>query len=144
MSALSLADSSARFCRRWCTVGRGNKVIKTGSWIKRPRSFLKNKRDGWSKGYHVFSVEWTLKRSVFRIDGKLTWRTCKGVCGQPQYPTLRLLASDYELSLTRDKQFPQRMPRPDARAGGSLTGPAHQPVGGGGGVGAPAGGASLA
>ncbi|MCW2738003.1 glycoside hydrolase family 16 protein [Nocardioides sp.] len=86
-----------------------HKVIKTGSWLKRPRSFLQNKRDGWSKNYHVFSVEWTPKTYVFRIDGRETWRTRKGVSGQPQYPILSLLASDYELSLMKDKQLPQHM-----------------------------------
>ncbi|POA75184.1 hypothetical protein C1882_28980, partial [Pseudomonas sp. FW305-E2] len=40
---------------------RQGKVIKTGSWLKQPRSYLANKRDGWSKNYHVFSVEWTPK-----------------------------------------------------------------------------------
>ena len=38
---------------------KNNKAVKTGSWIKSPTSFLKNKKDGWSKNYHVFSVEWT-------------------------------------------------------------------------------------
>ncbi len=85
------------------------KTIKTGSWLKQPRSYLKNKRDGWSKSYHVFSVEWTPKMYIFRIDGQETWRTRKGVSGQPQYPILSLLASDYELSLMKDKQLPQHM-----------------------------------
>jgi beta-glucanase (GH16 family) len=88
---------------------RRGHVVKTGSWIKKPRSFLKNKRDGWSKNYHVFSVEWTPRSYVFRIDGKETWRTSKGVSGQPQYPILSLLASDYELSEMKDKQLPQSM-----------------------------------
>ncbi len=88
---------------------RQNKVVKTGSWLKKPRSFLRNKRDGWSKNYHVFSVEWTPKMYIFRIDGKETWRTRAGVSGQPQYPILSLLASDYELSLMKDKQLPQHM-----------------------------------
>ncbi len=88
---------------------RHNKVVKTGSWLKKPRSFLKNKRDGWSKNYHVFSVEWTPKMYIFRIDGKETWRTRAGVSGQPQYPILSLLASDYELTQMKDKQLPQHM-----------------------------------
>ena len=88
---------------------RRNHVVKTGSWLKRPRSFLAGRRDGWSKNYHVFSVEWTPKRYIFRIDGKETWRTRKGVSGQPQYPILSLLASDYELSYMKDKQLPQHM-----------------------------------
>ncbi len=86
-----------------------NTVIKTGSWIRQPRSFLKNRRDGWSKNYHVFSVEWTPKVYIFRIDGKETWRTRKGVSGQPQYPILSLLASDYELTQMKDRQLPQHM-----------------------------------
>ncbi len=88
---------------------KNNRLIKTGSWLKQPRSFLKNKRDGWSKNYHVFSVEWTPKMYIFRIDGQETWRTRKGVSGQPQYPILSLLASDYELSLMKDRQLPQHM-----------------------------------
>ncbi|NPC43348.1 family 16 glycosylhydrolase [Nocardioides sp. zg-1230] len=88
---------------------KNNELIKTGSWIKQPRSFLKNKRDGWSRNYHVFSVEWTPRMYIFRIDGRETWRTRKGVSGQPQYPILSLLASDYELSHMKDKQLPQHM-----------------------------------
>ena len=38
---------------------KGQRLIKTGSWIKNSTSFLQNKRDGWSKNYHVFSVQWT-------------------------------------------------------------------------------------
>ena len=85
------------------------KLIKTGSWLKQPRSFLENKRDGWSKNYHVFSVEWTPKMYIFRIDGQETWRTRKGVSGQPQYPILSLLSSDYELSYMKDRQLPQHL-----------------------------------
>ncbi len=88
---------------------RGNQSVKTGSWIKNPKSFMKNKRDGWSKNYHVFSVEWTPSMYIFRIDGKETWRTRSGVSGQPQYAILSLLSSDYELSQMKDKQLPQHM-----------------------------------
>ncbi len=88
---------------------RGNRSVMTGSWIKDSRSYLKNRRDGWSKNYHVFSVEWTPKMYIFRIDGKETWRTRVGVSGQPQYPILSMLSSDYELSLMKDKQLPQHM-----------------------------------
>ena len=88
---------------------KGKKTIKTGSWLTRPRSYLRNGRDGWSKNYHVFSVEWTPKKYIFRIDGKETFRTNKGVSGQPQYPILSLLASDYELTQMKDRQLPQHM-----------------------------------
>lgn len=87
------------------------KDVKTGSWLKNPTSFLKNKRDGWSKSYHVFSVEWTPSTYIFRIDGKETWRTKVGVSGQQQFPILSLLSSDYEISQMPggDKKLPQTM-----------------------------------
>ena len=78
--------------------------VKTGSWIKDSRSFLKNKKDGWSKNFHVFSVEWTPNVYIFRIDGKETYRTKVGVSGQPQFPILSMLASDYEISQDRRGQ----------------------------------------
>jgi beta-glucanase (GH16 family) len=84
--------------------------VKTGSWIVDSKSFLANKRDGWSKNYHVFSVEWTPKVYIFRIDGQETWRTKVGVSGQPQFPILSMLASDYEISkIGSDSKLPQSM-----------------------------------
>ncbi len=84
--------------------------VKTGSWLKDSKSFLANKRDGWSKNYHVFSVEWTPKVYIFRIDGQETYRTKVGVSGQPQYPILSMLASDYEIyKIGNDKKLPQSM-----------------------------------
>ena len=85
--------------------------VKTGSWIKDSTSFLKNRRDGWSKNYHVFSVEWTPSVYIFRVDGRESWRTKAGVSGQQQYPILSLLSSDYELSQMTggDRKLPQTM-----------------------------------
>ena len=88
---------------------KGNRLIKTGSWIKNSTSFLKNKQDGWSKNYHVFSVQWTPKVIIFRIDGKETWRTSARVSKAQQYLILSLLASDYEALELTDKQLPQHM-----------------------------------
>ena len=88
---------------------KGNRLVKTGSWIKNPESFLANRRDGWSKSYHVFSVEWTPRTLIFRIDGRETWRISGGISKAEQYPILSLLASDYELSEMKDKQLPQHM-----------------------------------
>ena len=87
------------------------KDVKTGSWIKNPTSFLKNRTDGWSKNYHVFSVEWTPSVYIFRIDGKETWRTKVGISGQEQFPILSLLSSDYEISKLPggDSKLPQTM-----------------------------------
>src|SRR5688500_17128690 len=82
---------------------KGKKLIKTGSWIKDSTSFLKNKRDGWSKNYHVFSVQWTPNVIIFRIDGKETWRTSARVSKEQQYLILSLLASDYEALEMSDK-----------------------------------------
>ncbi len=83
------------------------KQIKNGDWIKGSTRFLANKKDGWSKNYHVFSVEWTPKEYIFRIDGKETWRTKVGVSGVDQYLILSLLSSDYALNLGGDKVLPQ-------------------------------------
>ena len=84
--------------------------VKTGSWIINSKSYLTNKRDGWSKNYHVFSVEWTPKVYIFRIDGQETYRTKVGVSGQPQFPILSMLASDYEISkIGSDRKLPQSM-----------------------------------
>jgi beta-glucanase (GH16 family) len=88
---------------------KGKRLIKTGSWIKDSKSFLKNKRDGWSKNYHVFSVQWTPNVIIFRIDGKETWRTSARVSKEQQYLILSLLASDYEALEMSDKKLPQHM-----------------------------------
>lgn len=86
---------------------QGSRPVKIGSWIKDSESFLANRRDGWSKSYHVFSVQWTPNTLIFRIDGKESWRVSGGVSRGSQYPILSMLASDYELSLMKDKQLPQ-------------------------------------
>lgn len=89
---------------------RKGKDVKTGSWIRNSRDYLKNGRDGWSKNYHVFSVEWTPNVYIFRIDGQETWRTRTGVSGQLQYPILSLLSSDYEIpEIGSEKRLPQTM-----------------------------------
>lgn len=88
---------------------KGQRLIKTGSWIKNSTTFLQNKRDGWSKNYHVFSVQWTPNVIIFYIDGKETWRTSARVSKTQQYLILSLLASDYEALELPDKKLPQSM-----------------------------------
>jgi len=88
---------------------KGKRLIKTGSWIKDSKSFLKNKGDGWSKNYHVFSVQWTPKSITMYIDGKETWRTSARVSQEQQYLILSLLASDYEALEMKDSKLPQHM-----------------------------------
>lgn len=89
---------------------RNNRPVKVGDWIKNPDYYLAGKSDEWWKSYHVFSVEWTKRGYVFRIDGQETWRTNKGVSGRPEYLILSLLSSDYELpNLGGDQRLPQTM-----------------------------------
>ncbi|SEC33180.1 Glycosyl hydrolases family 16 [Nocardioides exalbidus] len=88
---------------------KGQRLIKTGSWIKNSESFLKNKKDGWSKNYHVFSVQWTPKAISMYIDGKETWRTSARVSKAQQYLILSMLASDYEALEMKDSKLPQSM-----------------------------------
>ncbi|MEO5854201.1 MAG: glycoside hydrolase family 16 protein [Nocardioides sp.] len=84
--------------------------VKVGGNIKRATSYLSSKSDRWWTQYHVFSVEWTRKAYVFRIDGHETWRTTEGISGQPQYPIVSLLSSDYELDdLGKETNLPQHM-----------------------------------
>lgn len=79
---------------------------KVGGWIDDPGRY----GGKWSTRYHVFSVEWTPERYVFRIDGHEISRTSKGVSGQEQYLILSLLSSDYELkALGGDHNLPQTM-----------------------------------
>jgi beta-glucanase (GH16 family) len=83
---------------------------KIGGWIKEPERFLSAERDGWSKRYHVFSVEWSPTAYVFRIDGRETKRITTGISGVPEYPILSLLSSDYELKkLKGEANLPQTM-----------------------------------
>ena len=64
-----------------------------GGWLEDPEQF----GDDWSSKFHVFSVEWTPEKYVFRIDGQVTNTITQGVSGVPEYPILSLLSSDYEL-----------------------------------------------
>ncbi len=85
-----------------------NKLVKTGDWLKDSDRFLANKRDAWYKAYHVFSVEWTPRAYIFRIDGKESYRSTKGISNQPEFPILSLLSSDYEIpNIGSDKKLPQ-------------------------------------
>ena len=85
----------------------GGRVVKTGTTI--PDTFLHGPRDGWGKNFHVFSVQWTPRSLIFRIDGKETWRIGGRISQVPQYLILSLLSSDYELPQIQDRQLPQHM-----------------------------------
>lgn len=65
--------------------------------------------DAWWRSYHVFSVEWTPKQYVFRVDGREIFRTKEGVSGVPQYLILSLLTSDWELPKLDEESLPTTM-----------------------------------
>ncbi len=87
----------------------GQRRISTGGWIPHPASYLRSRRDGWSKNYHVFSVEWTPRMVVFRIDGKETGRVSAHVSDVRQFPILSLIAADYEIPKIKERRLPQHM-----------------------------------
>jgi len=77
-----------------------------GGWLPEPEKF----GDDWAKKFHVFSVEWTPEKYVFRIDGQVTDTITQGVSGQQEFLILSLLSSDYELQhLKDDDKLPQHM-----------------------------------
>ena len=87
----------------------GRRRVSTGGWIPQQASFLSSRRDGWSKNYHVFSVEWTPRSLIYRIDGKETGRMSNGVSDVRQFPILSLIAADYEIPKIKERRLPQHM-----------------------------------
>ena len=87
----------------------GKRRVSTGGWIPDQASYLANRRDGWSRNYHVFSVEWTPRMVVFRIDGKETGRMSGRISDVRQFPILSLIAADYEIPKIKDRRLPQHM-----------------------------------
>ncbi|HEX5919370.1 MAG TPA: glycoside hydrolase family 16 protein [Nocardioides sp.] len=87
----------------------GKRRIASGGWIPNSRSFLTGRGDGWSKNYHVFSVEWTPRMLVFRIDGKETGRLRGKISAVPQFPILSLISANYEIPKIKEKRLPQHM-----------------------------------
>ena len=79
---------------------------RVGGYLGHPEQY----GDAWASRYHVFALEWTPDRYVFRIDGQETFRTNRAVSGRPQYLILSLLSSDYELRFLRSgTDLPQSM-----------------------------------
>ena len=89
--------------------GVGGELVKVGTWLNHPERFLSGAADSWSSQFHVFSVEWTPDDYTFRIDGRVSFRTKRGVSGQPEYLILSLLSSDYEMPFVEGDQLPQTM-----------------------------------
>ncbi|GAB3019451.1 hypothetical protein GCM10011376_29390 [Nocardioides flavus (ex Wang et al. 2016)] len=87
----------------------GKRRVPSGGWIPRSRSFLDGRHDGWSKNYHVFSVEWTPRQLVFRIDGKETARIRGRISAERQFVILSLISANYEIPKIKDRRLPQHM-----------------------------------
>jgi beta-glucanase (GH16 family) len=77
--------------------------VTLGDVFPTARRSLAPGREWWEE-FHVFSVEWTAREYVFRIDGRVYYRLPKAVSQVPQYLVLSNLTSDYELAeLTPDE-----------------------------------------
>ncbi len=85
----------------------GGKRIRSGGYLVSASQALKGELP--SDDYHVYSVEWTEKEYVFRVDGIETLRTSKAVSKVPQYFILSLLSSDYEIPKITDDVLPLTM-----------------------------------
>ncbi|MDQ3657322.1 MAG: glycoside hydrolase family 16 protein [Chloroflexota bacterium] len=71
------------------------KGVKYGG-IKDSRGLLRNGKT-WSNSFHVYSVDWTPSRYIFRIDGNVVWRLTRCISTVQQYLILSLLTSGWEL-----------------------------------------------
>jgi hypothetical protein len=78
-------------------------LIKTGGIVNSDE--LLAKRKSWSNSFHVYSVEWTPAKYIFRVDGNTVWRTKRGVSGVRQYIILSLLTSGWELPQLRVRKL---------------------------------------
>jgi len=87
----------------------GKRRVSSGGWVPDQASYLASRDDGWSRNYHVFSVEWTPRMLVFRIDGLETGRMRGGVSAVRQFPILSLIAADYEIPKIKERHLPQHM-----------------------------------
>ncbi len=78
-----------------------------GGTIRDPDRYLATRTDSWWSRFHVFSVEWTPREYLFRIDNHLVWRTREGISHVPQFLILSMLSSDYELPDVGDDPTPR-------------------------------------
>jgi len=62
-----------------------------------------------SDDFHVYSVEWSPKGYIFRMDGKETYRIAEGVSQVPQYLILSLFSADWEAPRLDRKKLPNSM-----------------------------------
>jgi hypothetical protein len=84
------------------------KRIRAGGYIQAASDAL-NGGGRPQDRYHVYSVEWTAQQYIFRVDGKETFRTDRGMSGRAEYFILSLLSSAYELPKITDDVLPMTM-----------------------------------
>jgi beta-glucanase (GH16 family) len=59
-----------------------------------------------ANSYHVYSVDWTPRDYVFRVDGKPVLRTERMISRVPQYIILSQVTSDWEVRLLKKGRVP--------------------------------------
>jgi beta-glucanase (GH16 family) len=69
------------------------------------RSMLPRGKE-WSDAWHVYSVEWTPTRYVFRVDGIVTKVIRGGLSHRPEAVVLSALTSDWETPAMNARRFP--------------------------------------
>lgn len=70
--------------------------IKAGSMSQKATDELPA-GDHWWSSYHVFSVQWTKHKYIFRVDGREDVETTRAISGVDEYLILSQLTSDWEL-----------------------------------------------
>ncbi|MFC6042177.1 glycoside hydrolase family 16 protein [Nocardioides hankookensis] len=80
------------------------KVTSVGGEFK-SRHLLPRKKE-WSQGWHVYSVEWSPSGYIFRVDGKVTFKTSKNVSKIGEKVVLSALTSTWEIPALNVKQLP--------------------------------------
>jgi beta-glucanase (GH16 family) len=85
------------------------KLVKSGAVLPAAARALRGRGDAWWSRYHVFSVHWTSRGHVFRIDGIETSRVMTAVSRRPEYLLLSLLSSDWELPRLDTATLPTTM-----------------------------------
>jgi len=86
------------------SVAPNGKIKSVGGEYK-SRHLLPKKKE-WSQGWHVYSVEWTPTGYIFRVDGKVTFKTSKNVSHAPERILLSAITSDWEQSALKLKKLP--------------------------------------
>ena len=76
-----------------------------GAIYKKTKKLLPRNKE-WSDGWHVYSVEWTPSRYIFRVDGHVTLTTKRGISNTPEMVVLSAMSSDWETPAMNARRFP--------------------------------------